>query len=406
MLTTIYLKIVSVLVLWSCIVSSIDALADQPPAWVQKHAQLKRQSEDIFTQLENIYEILIFRVSKEDPTLLNKLSLDPPQARDTGYGLLPLLKENEPSRSVEPTQTFYSLKWLEDRLYAELEIVRELYDQLSGSTVLEELVVRFEKSLKRLRNLENNLSYQAKWQKAVVQYPAYFRNKNELVSMARELSSLIAKGKSPSQVADLRRQLLARAAPFRPTRDLEISITETGEMILPVTVCTDIKDSEFLKTFKNGVTEYFNLSPAALAKQFSIELNWQMINPGNLYPEGVPGRGTDIDMKAHYALFTGCPLVLTTGAISLNAAVGSRIFLGTGPVSPRTLAHEFGHLLGFEDAYVRGYDGDPSDPYGVVIVEWTGLSSDLMGDSDRGEVSQEMIDTLITTYGDHFSTHR
>ncbi len=29
---------------------------------------------------------------------------------------------------VEPTQTFYSLKWLEERLFAELQNANELYD--------------------------------------------------------------------------------------------------------------------------------------------------------------------------------------------------------------------------------------------------------------------------------------
>ena len=80
--------------------------------------------------------------------------------------------------------------------------------------------------------------------------------------------------------------------------------------------------------------------------------------------------------------------------------VGDRIFLGTGTTSRRTLAHEFGHLLGFEDAYVRGYDGETGGPYGVVIVEWTGLTADLMGDSGRGRVSEEMITTLINAYGE------
>lgn len=399
MLTTTHLKPLSVLVLLFCCVSSITSFAEQPPAWEQKYAQLELQSKDIFIQLENIHEALIFRVKNESPTLLNRLSLDPPVARETGYGMLPPIKENESPRSVEPTETFYSLKWVEDRLNAELQNAVKMHDQLSGATDLEGQVVHFEESLKRLRSLENNISYQAKWQKAVVRYPVYFRNKNELVAMARELSSLTADGKSPKQAADLRRQLLERVAPFRPTRDLKISVTETGEMSLPVTICTDIEDAEFLNKFKNGVKESFNLSPPALARHFSVELNWRKVSAVNLYPKGVPDRGSDIDMQAHIALFSGCPLVLTTGAVSLNAGVGSRIFLGTGPVSPRTLAHEFGHLLGFEDAYVRGYDGDPSDPYGVVIVEWTGLSSDLMGDSDRGEVSQEMIDMLISAYG-------
>jgi len=405
MVTIIRLQRLLVLMLLFCAVSNITALADQFPLWDQKHIQLQQQRDVVFKQLDKIHSSLVPRVKDEAPTLLTRLSLVPPEARATGYGLLPLLKENEPVLTVEPTQTFYSLKWLEDRLYAELQNADELYDQLSDSTGLEDLVSRFEESLKRLRNLEDNLTYHAKWQKAVVKYPTYYRNKNELVAMARELNSLIINDASPSQVAELRNQLLIKAAPFRPTRHLQILIGEGEEMILPVTVCTDIDDSSFLRAFKDGVHEAFSFSSAAQAKQFSIELSWQQIRAENLYPDGVPVRGTHIDMDTHFALFTGCPLVLTSGAISLNAEVGSRIFLRTAPVSPRTLAHEFGHLLGFEDAYVRGYDGDPSDPYGVVIVEWTGLSSDLMGDSTRGQVSNEMINRLIGAYSGSMSVH-
>jgi hypothetical protein len=168
-------------------------------------------------------------------------------------------------------------------------------------------------------------------------------------------------------------------------------------------VCTDIEDLQFLSAFESGVREAFSLSTAAHKYRFSIALKWQFIRPEALYGENAPRRGSEIDMGAHYALFAGCPLVMTTGAPSVNARVGERIFLSTEPVSRRTLAHEFGHLLGFEDAYLRGYDDDLGDPYGVTIVEWSGLSSDLMGNSRGGQVSAEMIDTLITAYGNPIS---
>jgi hypothetical protein len=103
-------------------------------------------------------------------------------------------------------------------------------------------------------------------------------------------------------------------------------------------------------------------------------------------------------LDAHLALFPGCHFVLTTGASGTSAITGKHIVLGTDPVSSHTLAHEFGHLLGFEDAYVRGYDGDPGDPFGVVLVEWSGLKDDLMGDPGGGQVSDEMIETLIRAY--------
>lgn len=405
MVRIIRLKHVPVLFCLFFAVLSISAPSDQVAPWKQKHTQLQQQRDDLFIQLENIHAALLLRVELEDPGLLKSLSLEPPQVRATGYGLLPPLTEDDSPVKVEPTQTVYSLKWLEGRLFAELQNASELLEQASGTTDLEDLVVRFEESLKRLRNLENNLSYHDKWQRAVIQYPAYYQKKNELIAMARELNSLIINDAPTLQIDGLRNKLLKKAAPFKPTPNLRITVTETGKMVLPVTVCTDIEDAYFLRTFQRGVDEAFSLSPAARARHFSVELHWQHISAGSLYPDGVPDRGTRIDMNAHYARFIDCPLVLTTGATSLNAGVGSRIFLGTQPVSPRTLAHEFGHLLGFEDAYLRGYDGDPADPYGLVIVEWTGLSSDLMGDSARGQVNKEMINELIGAYGQPVPVH-
>jgi hypothetical protein len=65
---------------------------------------------------------------------------------------------------------------------------------------------------------------------------------------------------------------------------------------------------------------------------------------------------------------------------------------------PRVLAHEFGHLLGFVDAYLRGYEGDPDGPFGVRVVEWTGLMDNLMGGPAAGRVTREMIEQLLAAY--------
>jgi len=379
--------------------SSVIAQAAQPQPWEQKHKQLQQQQDIVFTRLEGVHVTLVARVQDEAPALLTRLSLDPPKTRATGYGLLPAIRGNAPQATVLPKQTFYSLRWLEGRLREELEKAEKLAELARGTMEIEPLVAHFEKSLKTLRNLEDNLSYHEKWQEAVVRYPAYYRNKNKLVALAREMNRLITNNGPPEQVAGLRQQLIENVAPFNPTPGLQILYAEGGEMVLPVTVCTDIEDSDFLRTFQEGVQESFSRSPAARAARFAVDLKWHFIGATTLYPDGAPHRGAKIDMNAHRALFPGCPLVLTSGASSLNARVGSRIFLDTGPVSQRTLAHEFGHLLGFEDAYVRGYDGEPGDAYGVVFVEWTGLTADLMGDSDRGQVSEAMIATLITAYG-------
>ena len=82
----------------------------------------------------------------------------------------------------------------------------------------------------------------------------------------------------------------------------------------------------------------------------------------------------------------------------LRRNLGRSILLGPSPVARRTLAHEFGHLLGFDDGYVRAYEGDSRSTFGVVLVEWTGLSDDLMADSLGGHVTEAMIRALIDAY--------
>ena len=183
----------------------------------------------------------------------------------------------------------------------------------------------FEQSLKTIRNLECGLSYQKKWQDAVMQHPAYFRKKNQLVALVREVYLQTEDKESLMLIDGLRQQLSERVAPILATKGLQIIENEGGQKILPVSVCTDIEDADFLQAFQDGVQESYSQSSAARPNGVSIKLKWIFIGVETLYP------------------------------------------------------------------------------YGIVLVEWTGLSSDLMGDSGRGRVSDEMINTLIGTYGEQKS---
>jgi hypothetical protein len=66
----------------------------------------------------------------------------------------------------------------------------------------------------------------------------------------------------------------------------------------------------------------------------------------------------------------------------------------------RELAHEFGHLLGFSDAYLRGFEGSPCGKLGCTLVEWGGLQDNIMGAPARGIVTTGMVRRLIEVYGD------
>ena len=62
----------------------------------------------------------------------------------------------------------------------ELKKADALAEKVSQSIEIEPLVDEFNKAKKKLRRLENNLTYHKKWQKAVVKSPGYFRAKNKL----------------------------------------------------------------------------------------------------------------------------------------------------------------------------------------------------------------------------------
>jgi hypothetical protein len=167
-----------------------------------------------------------------------------------------------------------------------------------------------------------------------------------------------------------------------------------GGRVLPVTLVTDIGDEAFLEVFREAVLGVWARSPAAREAAFRVELEIERVAPEMLYPEGVPDPDTVLEDGEHLARFPEGAVVLTTGAASTHAWAGRSIHLGTDPLRPRTLAHEFGHLLGFTDAYLRSFEGDPADPYGVVLVEWGGIRNDLMGDPGRGPLTVQMIERL------------
>src|SRR6185503_19984155 len=95
-------------------------------------------------------------------------------------------------------------------------------------------------------------------------------------------------------------------------------------------------------------------------------------------------RGARIDVRAHAAEFPEDGAVLTSGAQTTHSLVGRYIALAPGDLSTRTLAHEFGHILGFRDGYIHGYR-DLGDQ-GFEILELTSVFDDIISAPREGHV--------------------
>jgi hypothetical protein len=106
-----------------------------------------------------------------------------------------------------------------------------------------------------------------------------------------------------------------------------------------------------------------------------------------------PAAGEKIDLGAHAKRFPENAAALTTGAASLQITGSRTLVLGPHDLSPRTMAHEFGHLLGFPDQYLRGYRDLGAD--GFQVLELVADQADIMSSISTGSVVAAHFQGLI-----------
>jgi hypothetical protein len=300
--------------------------------------------------------------------------LKPPARRPWGYGVLPEITPSPEYSEAAVKRETYSLeelmRWF-DRTVNRLE---SLNVEAAGvaDEPLEPLVAEYEALRDTRRRLDENLSYHRYWQQAVIDYPAFFAARNRILERVRKWRTLEAAEGDCDQCRRLRQDIGRAVAPFHPTPGLRVSVAPGGTRVLRVSISTDIESDDFLDVFAAAVAEAFEHSEAALRRRFRIQLEFTRIPVERLYPANPPHHGEHIDTRQHLGRFPKDALVLTTGAKSTHARTGRYVQLGPHPSTRRTLAHEFGHLLGFDDGYLRACEGDPNDPYGVMLIEWRG----------------------------------
>ena len=74
------------------------------------------------------------------------------------------------------------------------------------------------------------------------------------------------------------------------------------------------------------------------------------------------------------------------------------MFVGPEDIAESTLAHEFGHLLGFGDEYVRGYRDLGTEGYEILEILPDG--KDIMASSGAGSIHRYHFTALVA--GTHF----
>jgi hypothetical protein len=384
----------------------LPAAAPPEPAaapWEHVHGWLTEHRDRMAQDLETAHVTLLARArAAGDEALVERLRIEPPRPRPHGYGVLPEIVDDPPPAPIEARRTTYSLQALSTRVPQDFRDASVLAGRVPHEPDLPLVpwVDEFLRLRDRMRNLEDHLDYHAKWQVEVVAYREWFGKRNRIIDRVRELRELQERNAPPEEIEAVQAEVLRRLSPFRPTPGLRLGRREDGARVLELTVATDVDDEDFLDETRRAVEQTWSASGAARSRRFALELRWRRIPLAELYPDAPPAHGTLIDVDEHARRFPADVVLLTTGAKSTHAWTARSVLLGPGEISRRTLAHEFGHLLGFDDAYLRGYEGDPDGAFGAVLVEWVGLRDDLMGNPSGGAVSAEMIDALFEAYGD------
>jgi hypothetical protein len=317
--------------------------------------------------------------------------LKPAEIFPTGYRIIPRIDDDKPAGELNPYKDEYSLETLESRLAkASRKLASLSLDNGATQTLVDDFITLREE----ISNIQLHLNYHDYWQGAAITYANWFAGKRPLSKQAAQLLKL--KHADAAVFETVRNDFSRAISGFMPASH-GVSCHMDGDMAhFKLELSTDIESATFRNTLQETVEKRFSGAATQIAVKLDVELRY--VSPDDLYRGHPPAIGSSLDANDHIPRFGGNKAVITTGAPATHAFVGQRVELGGAPTTRRTLAHEIGHLLGFNDVYLRNFEAHENPTYGVIYSEWKGISNDLMGNNAGGEVTPAMRDTLISYY--------
>jgi len=240
------------------------------------------------------------------------------------------------------------------------------------STAIRNLILEYRKLLVNQRTIDQYVQYNQFWQRAIAQNRTRFDQLTKVYDLLKS---------DEANTARAIREVLGK--PDVPAF-IKIDRSMPDSVIVRVPVYTDIVDEEFLAKAKSAIEQTWQVQDGDV--KYLLEIEFREVPP-------TVEQGTRIDVRAHATRFPEDGAVLTTGAQATHSLVGRYVALAPGDLSTRTLAHEFGHILGFRDGYIRGYR-DLGDR-GFEILELTSVFDDIMSAPREGHVQVEHFKLLV-----------
>jgi len=366
--------------------------ADERPAYVREGDRIEQLFRSYRGRLNQFYQSLRAAVRQETPQLLAQIQAapPPPQPLVYGYQSLPRIVNDPPPSNTPPVATF-AYSWPATESYVTGENVKlnraesdlrqvASADDAATQEIIGRLIREYRNLVANQRTIDQYIQYNRFWQRAIVQ-------DRERFDQLTKLYDLMKSGEV--DVAEAVREVLGQ--PDVPSF-LQVIQTQPDRVVVRVPVYTDIEDGAFLANAKASIEEVWQAKDNGTT--YVLEIQFRNVQVAGLYPpDGAPKPGDRIDIRAHAAHFPTDAAVLTTGAEYTHSFVGRYVAVGRGDLYKRTLAHEFGHVLGFRDGYIRGYRD--LGEQGFEILELTSFFDDIMSAPREGSVQPAHFKLLL-----------
>jgi hypothetical protein len=158
-----------------------------------------------------------------------------------------------------------------------------------------------------------------------------------------------------------------------------------------VPIYTDIQDETFVASAKKIIESAWRVQAGTTT--FRVELNISYVSSEFLFANSEkPAIGQPVDVPRHLRRFPTGAAILTSGAVTTHVQ-DYAIVLGPHAIVPGILAHEFGHILGLRDSYVRGYKDLGEN--GFQLMEVAPDAGDIMAAPLTGTVLQSHFETIL-----------
>jgi hypothetical protein len=401
------------------------------PDYIRRGYQVQEHYQIYGKRLEVYYESLSAALQAKVPALLS--SLKAPEPPRHGYQILPRIIATSVStrQHTRARAAWYSWPWTEKLIENELKKLVSSEAELRDATTLsltartslyEKLARGFNELREGQQNIDAHIQYNRLWQAAIAADRPEYDRQNVLYDLALRRWAIVDVLNAVND-AEFREVPAGIKQIYLPRYLIEpksgrtegekvfasgvsdsidgfnlppfVRVSRQGNLwVIRVPFYTDIDDQNFVEAVKEKIENIWRLRDGD--EEFRVELAIACITSDQLYSgHRPPALGDQIDLPEHLARFPRDAAVLTTGALTTHFYRGA-IVLGSEDIAPSILAHEFGHVLGFSDKYIRGYRDLGRN--GFQVMEVVANPDDIMGAPESGAVLRHHFDRILEQY--------